>query len=82
MTTNNWRDGWDADMRRFIVHKCACDDDEGGELWEVIDSDGYAQVGLARHRAQAQLIADALEYLGLHSSVDQFEPAIFGARSE
>ena len=74
-----WREGWDADARRFIVHKWRCDASEGGETWEVIDAFDYAQVALARHRAQAEFIADALEYLANNTVHDQFEPAIKAA---
>ena len=81
VVTPGWRDGWDIDAQRFIVHKWRSDDSEGGETWQVIDTDNCAQVGLAQHRAQAQLIADALEYLGHQSLIDQFEPAIREAAS-
>lgn len=74
-------DGLEADvvamlsdpMRRFIVHQWRDDASEGGETWEVIDTNQYAQVALAEHQAQAQMIADALEFAGGHTAHDWFE---------
>lgn len=81
VVTPAWREGWDVDYMRFIVHKWRDDDSEGGETWEVIDTLNYAQIALAQHKAQAQMIADALEFLAHRSAIDQFERAIKGAVS-
>ena len=72
----SWQDGWDLDARRFIVRKMQDDDCDGGELWEVIDCARYAQSAMTRKRAQASIIADALEHLSLHALVDEFDDAM------
>lgn len=71
----SWQEGWDLDAQRFGIHKTATDDDEPGEQWSVIDYFVPRFVAVSARKADAQLVADALEYLSHRSVVDEFEAA-------
>ena len=71
----SWREGWDLDMRRYIVRKQSTDDDEGGELWSVIDAEELRVMGFAKTQRGAVLIADSLEYLSHNATVSEFAAA-------
>ena len=72
----SWRGGWDVDAMRFGIRKSRTDDDAGGEQWSVIDFYVLRVVAHADRKTDAQLVADALEYLSCDAPVSEFEAAI------
>ncbi len=73
----SWREGWHANCRQFIAHQWSdADENEGGDIWRVIDTEGLQIMAETNSEGKAKLLAEALEFLSHEANVYHFEAAM------